>query len=218
MNTKLEDIFKKYKIQTFIKKIKDHLKEKNGKIIFKDPSVNRNEIDGEFSEFDMTIKCFLDTSSSYWIGVLAHEYCHFLQCINESKYWNDFQIKAADINNLNVLFKNGKRVQKINKSNRIKLSQSIIRMELDCDKSTIALINKYKLPVDKTEYRSKANIILYKYLYWGEYGSWPSVTDKKTGQIPDWKSLNVSKFSREENYKNAQNIPIKIFNIFQQNQ
>ena len=52
----------------------------------------------------MTIKCFLDTSSTYWIGVSAHEYSHFLQCINESEYWIDFQIKVSSINNLNNLF------------------------------------------------------------------------------------------------------------------
>ena len=217
MHMKLEDIFKKHKIEAFINKIKSHLKERNGKIIFKDPSTNKNEIDGEFSEFDMTIKCFLDTSSTYWIGVLAHEYSHFLQCINESKYWDDFQIKVSNINNLNNLFKNSKSVQKISKSNRLKLSQSIIKMELDCDKSAIALINKYKLPVDKKEYRSKANIVLYKYLYWGEYGVWPSITDKKTGKISDWKTLGLSKFACEDGYKSVGDIPIKLFNIFKEN-
>ena len=193
MRDKLEDIFKKYKIEVFINKIIDHLKEHNGKIIFKDPAANKNEIDGEFSEFDMTIKCFLDASSTYWIGVLAHEYSHFLQCINGSKYWDDFQIKVSNINNLNSLFKNSKSMQKISKLKRLRLSQSIIRMELDCDKSAVALINKYKLPVDKKEYRSKANIVLYKYLYWGEYGVWPSITDKKTGKISDWRNLCVSR-------------------------
>jgi hypothetical protein len=217
MRANLEDVFKKYKIQTFVNKIKDHLKEYKGKIIFKDPSSNKNEIDGEFSEFDMTIKCFLDTSSTYWIGVLAHEYSHFLQCINESEYWIDFQIKVSSINNLNNLFQNKKSLQKISKSNRLKLSQSIIKMELDCDKSAIALINKYKLPVDKKEYRSKANIVLYKYLYWGEYGIWPSITDKETGKIADWKSLGLSRLSSEDGYKNIDNMPKRLFDIFTKN-
>ena len=217
MRANLEDVFKKYKIQTFVNKIKDHLKEYKGKIIFKDPSSNKNEIDGEFSEFDMTIKCFLDTSSTYWMGVLAHEYSHFLQCINESEYWIDFQIKVSSINNLNNLFQNKKSLQKISKSNRLKLSQSIIKMELDCDKSAIALINKYKLPVDKKEYRSKANIVLYKYLYWGEYGIWPSITDKETGKIADWKSLGLSRLSSEDGYKNIDNMPKRLFDIFTKN-
>jgi hypothetical protein len=217
MRTNLEDVFKKYKIQTFINKIKDHLKEYKGKIIFKDPSSNKNEIDGEFSEFDMTIKCFLDTSSTYWMGVLAHEYSHFLQCINESQYWIDFQIKVSNINNLNNLFQNKKSLQKISKSNRLKLSQSIIKMELDCDKSAISLINKHKLPVDKKEYCSKANIVLYKYLYWGEYGIWPSIADKETGKIANWKSLGLSRLSSEDGYKNIDNMPKRLFDIFTKN-
>ena len=214
MYPKLESIFKKYKVEAFIKKIKAHLKEYNGKIIFKDPSINKNETDGEFSEFDMTIKCFLDTSSTYWIGVLAHEYSHFLQCINVSKYWDNFQIRVSDINNLNNLFKNSKNAQKISKLKRLKLSQAIIKMELDCDKSAILVVNKYKLPVDKKEYRSKANIVLYKYVYWGEYGVWPSIVDKKTGKTSDWKTLGMSKLLLEDNYKSVRDIPIRLFNIF----
>jgi len=216
MRNKLENIFKKYDIQQFVLIIKSHLAKKGGKLIFKEPSTNTNEIDGEFSEFDMTIKCFLDMSSTYWIGVLAHEYCHFLQCINKSEYWNDFQIKVSNVDNLNNLFKNSKNIKKINKPNRLKLSQSIIKMELDCDKAAIKLINKYKLPVDRREYRCKANIVLYKYLYWGEYGIWPNINDKKTGKTSDWNKLGVSKFGLEQNYKSINDIPRKLFFLFQE--
>jgi hypothetical protein len=90
-------------------------------------------------------------------------------------------------------------------------------MELDCDKSAIRLINKYKLPVDKKEYRSKANIVLYKYVYWGEYGIWPSITDKETGKISDWKTLNVSNMRSEGDYDSINDIPIKLLDTFKKN-
>ncbi len=214
---KIEDIIKKYKIGPFINDVRNHLKKYNGRVIFKNPVLNKNEIDGEFSEFDMTIKCFLDTSSNYWIGVLAHEYSHFLQCIYENEYWTDFQKKVSSIDDLNQVFKNSKSIKKLTKQNRLKLSDSIIKMELDCDKSAINLINKYKLPVDKKEYSSKANIILYKYLYWAEYGRWPSIADSLTGAIPKWSSLNISRLMSYEKYKNVYNIPKKIFYIFDSN-
>jgi hypothetical protein len=88
---------------------------------------------------------------------------------------------------------------------------------LDCDKSAIKLINKYKLPVDKKEYSSKANIILYKYLYWGEYGTWPDLVDKKNGKCTDWKSLKVSKLMNQEFYSGIKNIPKNLFCIFKDN-
>jgi hypothetical protein len=217
MRIKIDDIIKKHKIYPFVNYVKNRLKEYKGRVIFKDPALNKNEIDGEFSEFDMTIKCFLDTSSNYWIGVLAHEFSHFLQCTSENKYWLNFQEEVSNINNLNNLFKNSKSIQKLTKKTRIKLSQSIIKMELDCDKSAIRLINKYKLPVDKKEYSSKANIVLYKYLYWGEYGVWPSITDIKTGKISDWKTLAVSRLMSEDRYINFNNIPKRLYLIFKKN-
>jgi hypothetical protein len=214
---KIEYISKKYKIEKFIERVTSHLREYNGRIIFKNPTLNSNSSDGEFLEYNMTIKCILNTSSTYWIGVLAHEYAHFLQCISENKYWTDFQKKVADINNFDNIFKRGKNAELLNNKKRLNLSSCIIKMELDCDKAAIKLINKYKLPVDKKEYRSKANIVLYKYLYWGEYGVWPSITDKKTGKTSDWKTLGLSKFIHEDGYKSAGDIPRKLFNIFQEN-
>jgi len=211
---RIEDVAKKYKIEFFINSIRSNMRKYNGKIILKDASLSHGEIDGEFCEFDMTIKCFLDTSSNYWMGVLAHEYCHFLQCINASKYWTDFQKSVIKIEDLNNLFKNGKRNQNLTKQNRLKLVPYIIKMELDCDKSAICLINKYKLPVNKKEYSSKANIILYKYLYWAEYGIWPSINDKKTGKVTDWKNLQISRLMSDKNYLNVNNIPKRLFDIF----
>jgi hypothetical protein len=214
---KIEYISKKYKIEKFIERVTSHLREYKGRIIFKNPTLNSNSSDGEFSEYDMTIKCILNTSSTYWIGVLAHEYAHFLQCISENKYWTDFQKKVADINNFDNIFKRGKNAELLNNKKRLNLSSSIIKMELDCDKAAIKLINKYKLPVDKKEYSSKANIVLYKYLYWGKYGIWPSLLDRKTGKEIDYSKLKVSKLMHEEKYKSTKDIPDRIIYLFDAN-
>jgi hypothetical protein len=210
----IEKILKASKVQPFIKMIEEHLKEHNGKIIFKIPKISRLDIDGEFSEFNMTIKCYLDLSSNYWIGVLAHEYAHFLQCTKESQFWTNFQNEAASIDNLNDIFKNKKHKFKINKPKRHRLINHIVKMELDCDKMAIKLINKWKLPVDKKEYITKANIVLYKYLYWAEYGIWPSITDKNTNKTTDWRELKLTKLMTEDKYESIDDIPRKLFYIF----
>jgi hypothetical protein len=209
-----KDLFEKYKITDFIQKIKSDLSDYGGKLILKTKASKFNSFDGEFSESEMIIKCFIDHSSTYWIGVLAHEYAHFLQCINENKLWVNFQNAVFEnVNDLETAFhKNGK---KISKKLRKKIASCVIKMELDCDKTTIKLINKYKLPVDKKEYCSKANIILYKYLYWGEYGVWPELILNKDDKNENYfKSLRVSKLMSQEKYKSVDDIPIRLLGIF----
>ena len=138
---RLNSLIKKYKIENFIQKIKSHLSEHNGKLILKPRMSQSSKFDGEFLESDMIIKCFIDFSSTYWIGVLAHEYSHFLQCVNHNKLWLSFQDSVFDnIDDLENIFT--KKTNKINKTLRKKISRSIINMELDCDKRAIKLINK----------------------------------------------------------------------------
>jgi hypothetical protein len=88
-------------------------------------------------------------------------------------------------------------------------------MELDCDKQAIKLINKYNLPVDKKEYIAKANVILYKYLYWAEYGIWPDFLDKKTGKTASYKNIGSTRLLSQDKYKNIKNIPLKLMNCFE---
>jgi hypothetical protein len=211
---KIDQISKKYKIGNFIDQIKADLANHNGKLILKQRIYKNSKFDGEFLESDMIIKCFVDSSSNYWIGVLAHEYAHFLQCINGNKLWNNFQNSIFEnIEDLEIAFhKDGK---KISKKLRKKIASCVIKMELDCDKSAIRLINKYKLPVDKKEYCSKANIILYKYLYWGEYGIWPELALNKDDKNENYfKSLRISKLMSQEKYKSIDNIPMKLLSYF----
>lgn len=210
---KISQISKKYKIDGFINKIKSDLAKYNGKLLLKEKVCKNNKFDGEFLESDMVIKCSVDLSSTYWIGVLAHEYCHFLQCINNNKFWLNFQNSVFENpEDLENIFQ--KKIYITSKRLRKKISRHIINMELDCDKQAIKLINKYKLPVNKKEYIAKANVILYKYLFWGEYGIWPDFIDKKTGKTASYKNPGISRLLAQDKYKNVTKIPKKIFNIF----
>jgi hypothetical protein len=206
---RLNRLIEKYKIENFIQKIKSDLSKYNGKLILKARASQSSKFDGEFIESDMIIKCFIDFSSTYWIGVLAHEYSHFLQCVNHNKLWLRFQDSVFDnIDELEDIFT--KKRNKINKTLRKKLSRSIINMELDCDKQAIKLINKYKLPVDKKEYTAKANVILYKYLYWAEYGTWPDFINKIARKTVNYKNIGLTKLLSQEKYKSIKDIPLKL--------
>ena len=50
--------------------------------------------------------------------------------------------------------------------------QDIIRLELDCELRTLKKIEKYKLPVHPIQYKKKANVYLYSYLYMLETRKW----------------------------------------------
>jgi hypothetical protein len=214
---KYNELIERYKIGGFIEKIKTHLSEYNGKLILKTSASKYRKSDGEFLETDMLIKCYVDYSSTYWIGVLAHEYAHFLQCIKGNGFWVKFQnAMFENIDDLEDIFT--KKPNKIiNKTLRKKISRSIINMELDCDKQAIKLINKYKLPVDKKEYIAKANVILYKYLYWAEHGIWPDFLDKKTGKTASYKNIGTTRLLSQDKYKSTNDIPRKLFYIFREN-
>jgi len=214
---KMKKEFSKNKnVKSFISLIEKDLKQKKGKLLLIPSGKTKSFEDGQFSEADMEIKCTVDLSSNYWVGVLAHEYSHFIQCSENLDIWNNFQEKVfGHIDSLEDMFQN--KNKKTNKRIRKKITQHIVKMELDCDKRTIKLINKYKLPVDKKDYCSKANFVLYKYLFWEEYGVWPNAPDSETNEKIDFKLLNISKLMSEEKYKSVENIPKEILNIFKNN-
>lgn len=213
MNT--ASLIKKHKIEEFIKKIKLDLSKHHGKLILKPVRINNDCFDGEFSESQMTIKCLVDPASTYWIGVLAHEYAHFLQCTENHPSWENFQKDIIDIDDVEQILQNN---NKISKRIRKKICPSIVKMELECDKMAINLIDKYKLPVEKKEYCAKANVVLYKYLFWQEYGIWPNLNSyEKHNAETDFKNLCASRLFHEDKYKSIDDIPKKIFYLFKSN-
>ena len=128
--------------------------------------------DGEFSEFDMEIRCLKDRKDkkNYWIGVLVHEYCHLLQCYNEEKVWQNFEDVTSEIED-GIIFKKSSEIQ-MPKRQRLNLAKAIIKLELDCEKKAVNLLKQLKTNIDYDYYIACANVILYKYIFWAETGKW----------------------------------------------
>ena len=203
----------------FVNHVAEELKRFNGKLKLKSsPFSISKKMDGEFSECEMSISCYYDPSSYYWVGVLAHEYGHFLQCKNEEKIWADFQENIFELGDLEEVFTNKKNLKKApQKRIRRKILKYIIALELDADKRAIKLINKFKLPVNKKKYVSYANLILYKYLYWSEKGYWPDFIDNNTLKRLDPIDFKISKFKNIDFYLDINKMPRKIFYSFEKN-
>lgn len=209
------------KVKDFIQLVKKELKKKNGKLILRTKIANGETQDGEFCEKTNTIRCKKNLSSYYWVGVLAHEYCHFIQSCKKTKFWVNFQKSIEKPDGVNEILSDEKlnknREFKFNKKKRKQIVSAVIDIELECEKMTLELVKNFDLPLNIEEYVALANIIFYKYLYWAEYEIWPNFSDKKRNKKIDYNDLSICKLMSRGKYKNIKNIPLKLLNIFNSN-
>lgn len=206
------------RVKGFIQFVKEELKKKNGKLILRTKIANGETQDGEFCEKTNTIRCKKGKSSYYWLGVLAHEYCHFVQSCKKTKSWVNFQKNIEKPDGVNEILSDEKsnknKKYKFDKKTRRKIILTVIDMELECEKMTLKLIKDFELPLNIEEYVALANIIFYKYLYWAEYEIWPNFSDKKRNKKINYNKFLIPKLMSRSKYKKLQDIPIELLNIF----
>lgn len=206
------------KVKHFVEFVKKQLAEKGGKLILRTNIANGETQDGEFCEKTHTIRCKKSALSYYWVGVLAHEYSHFVQATNKTKAWINFQKNIKKIKGVDEIIedKDGNEVfiDRFTKKEREEIISAVIDMELECEKMTLKVINHFDLPLDKNEYVILANIILYKYLYWAEYESWPSFD---YSSIEKWDTElrdKMKSFANRPNYKKFSEISNEVLKAF----
>lgn len=177
----LKQMKKDKNINNFLNKSLKKLKENNIPIhlSFNKKEVVDNYFDGGFFSKDK-FACFANCRFNYWLSIYVHEYCHFLQYLDNNVDKNDeFFITIED-------WINGKKIniKKIQKS-----IDYIQKIELDCEKRSIKLIKKYKLPINIETYCQKSNsyIFFYNYCYlrkqWIDYGDQPPYKLPKIYQL-----------------------------------
>lgn len=103
-----------------------------------------------------------------FLGILAHEYCHFLQWKHEFPGFARFDKHFPAWNS----WLNGKR--NLNKKDLHIRFLAIRNLELDCERRTVELIRKYKLPVNIEKYIQDANAYMYFYAYIKKHRIWPN--------------------------------------------
>lgn len=130
------------------------------------------------------------------LGVLIHEYCHFLQWREAAKVWKEFEESNFSIEDV---IKNPKKFK-----SQILL---LIKLEADCERRVIKLVNKYGL-FCPNQYAKEANYILYKYAFIYTNGFWPSAGSKLSGfydKCPD---------KIKKSYLDYIDIPQDVYDIF----
>lgn len=101
-----------------------------------------------------------------WLELLLHEYSHFLQHTNNKKIWLDLD------DSLFLMWQWLDKEIELDKKTITTAIRKVQRLELDCERNTIALIKKYKLPIDLEEYIRNANMYIYFHNYVLERRRW----------------------------------------------
>jgi hypothetical protein len=119
-----------------------------------------------------------------WFGILLHEYCHFLQWRDESKFWEQFADHDVTYSHI------------ISKPQKHKISLiSLMELEINCEKCVTNIIKKNKLFDHKT-YAQSANAILYKYAFLYKYSKWPD-DNRKYKKVQDFCPTKILKSYKE---------------------
>lgn len=100
-----------------------------------------------------------------WIEILAHEYCHLTQWVQNCKEWKNGILGVDKVDQ----WLSGKPIRNIQKW--LGYSRDL---ELDNEKRTVALIQKWKLDVDIGMYIKKANAYIQFYNYMFYTRKWSS--------------------------------------------
>jgi hypothetical protein len=136
------------------------------------------------------------TGNDQWLATLVHEFCHLEQFLQGSEFW-----KKADNFGFVTFDKwlSGKNVKGVLKS-----INSLITLELDCEKRALKKIIEYDLPVNTVTYIQRANayILYYRYVY--ETGRW---SNKSIGLIDEM----PTRFMSNSYYKRLTDKMRKIF-------
>lgn len=114
---------------------------------------------GEFDADSNTLKCIIEKDTEQWMMAFVHEYCHFRQWVERPMLFSsDEQVNQF------YEFLYEKRTT-ISRKALQKGTRSAIRTELDCEKRTVKQIEKWKLPIDISNYIKTSNAYIYSYAY-----------------------------------------------------
>lgn len=149
------------------------------------------------------LSCSVQGNLEDWITVFAHEYCHFLQWKEKRKIWYKYAKLDAEI--LHKCVSN----KPVKKDTLEKYLNCVRDMELDCEKKTIKLLKKYKLPIDYDKYVKGANVYVHYYNYLKIARKWHG-----KNQIPPYQIKEIIDAVKPEFYDSYDEIPQNLLDLF----
>lgn len=147
--------------------------------------------------------CSIRGSPESWIGVFAHEYCHFLQWLDKDIIWKRYHDLDGDI--LCDCIDN-----KPVKAKDLDYYMDTVRdIEWDCEKRTVKLLKKYGIPLNIDDYIRAANIYIFYYTYLKTSRKWTDEKKKALYEFPEVRNLVKTSF-----YRSYTKIPSDLLKAF----
>lgn len=141
----------------FVKFVRSHLAEYGMKLIIgrgKHVNTDGFRCSGYFDEYGGTIA--VARKSNEFMQVLVHEYCHFLQYINNSKIYK----KCYDASFIVDQWLKGKNYP----IKKVKRAFFLVRaMERDCERRALKIIKDFNLKIDSKMYAKRAHVYIYSH-------------------------------------------------------
>jgi len=131
------------------------------------------------------LACSTSRGPDIWVPIFAHEFCHFCQWRERSDIWHNAQrVKNEDLE----LILHNKPITK----HKLEFCLNTLRdLEADCEKRTVKLLCKYKIPISISDYIKQANSYIYFYNQikvhraWYKKNEMPYVDTKIVKLCPD---------------------------------
>ncbi len=182
--------------------IKEDIENLDGKIIFINGSYcgGKSKCSGLFylnAQDNPIIKIAKGRlSEEEWFGILIHEYSHFIQWRDNSKYWERFC--DHDVTYSQILLKPEKHKFAL---------KALMQLEIDCEKISTNIIKNNDL-FDYKQYAQSANAILYKYAMLYKYNKWPD-DNRRYQKVQDYCPKKILK-----SYKEYLDIPESVIHYY----
>lgn len=131
------------------------------------PDIGNNTVSGYFSYLDNELVIHYTKG---WEEVLAHEFNHYLQYIENSKEWSMLSFKNSDCLTLMWNWMDGE-IELTDKELDIVFSR-VRNLEHDCEKRTVKMLRLYHLSDNLEKYIKEANLYIMFYNVAKIYRKW----------------------------------------------
>lgn len=150
-----------------IEKLKEIIEKDGAKLVLY-PSkeyiiANGGSCSGYYDEDTLSLHVACKKPIKEWLGILVHEYAHFLQHKNNSKAWKAWKQNE----NLDFYIDDWLQDKKFNPSPKQldRIYKMTILLEHEAEQTALSLIERLQLPLDREKYTKSANCYLMFY-YW----------------------------------------------------
>jgi hypothetical protein len=154
------------------------LKIHNTPLVINECGVSSGYFDGDSKSLEVAIK----RPQKQWVSIFVHEYSHYTQWKEQCKIWVECDKMWDEVN----LWEWLDEEVDYTKSQLRRMKISTQKLEQDCDKRAVKLIDQYNLPIDKEEYIQASNAYILFYNIVVEKRKWYSsspYSDKRIHQM-----------------------------------